>query len=233
MVTGVPTADALEAEAEVDGRRLRRQQNREAVLDALVELFDEGDYTPGTTKIADRAGISARSLFRYFDDVDDLHRAAIERSRRTAAPLAVMDIDPAAPTAQKIAAFVDARVRLHEAVGNAERATRLSAHRHDVIAAQLREGRVFFRNQARDVFAPELAGANASLLPAVDALTSIETYDLYRTTHGLSRARATGAIVTALTILLNHKGTPLRPNHKGTPLRPSHKGTPLRPRGDR
>ncbi|MEA3054666.1 MAG: hypothetical protein QOD30_98 [Actinomycetota bacterium] len=205
----VPTADAIEAE--VDGRRLRRQQNREAVLDALVELFDEGDYTPGTTKVAERAGISARSLFRYFDDVDDLHRAAIERSRLTAAPLAVMDIDPDAPTAEKVIAFVEARVRLHEAVGNAERATRLSAHRHDVIAAQLREGRAFFRNQARAVFAPELEVADAALLPAVDALTSIETYDLYRTTHGLSRTRAIAALVTALTALLNHKGTPLRP----------------------
>ena len=186
---------------QTDGRHLRRAQNREAVLDALVQLFDEGDYTPGTTKIAERAGISPRSLFRYFDDVDDLHRAAIERSRLTAAPLAVIDIDPQAPTAEKVAGFVEARVRLHEAVGNAERATRLSAHRHDVIAAQLREGRAYFRNQARDVFAPELDG-RPELLPAVDALTSIETYDLYRTTHGLSRARATSALVTALTALL-------------------------------
>jgi AcrR family transcriptional regulator len=198
-------------DTQVDGRRLRRQQNREAVLDALVALFDEGDYTPGTTKIAERAGISPRSLFRYFDDVDDLHRAAIERSRLTAAPLAVMDIDPTLPTMDKIEAFVEARVRLHEAVGNAERATRLSAHRHDVIAHQLREGRAYFRSQAGAVFAPELDGDHAALLPAVDALTSIETYDLYRTTHGLSRARATRALVTALAALLPDTGTPLPP----------------------
>ena len=189
-------------DAEVDGRRLRRHQNREAVLDALVALFEEGDYTPGTTKIAEHAGISPRSLFRYFDDVDDLHRAAIERSRLTAAPLAMMTIDPASPTADKVDAFVHARVRLHETVGNAERATRLSAHRHDVIANQLREGRAFFRNQAQEVFARELAGGRAALLPAVDALTSIETYDLFRTTHGLSRAKATAAIAAALIALL-------------------------------
>ena len=199
------------AVTEVDGRRLRRAQNRQAVLDALVGLFEDGVYQPTTNEIAERAGISPRSLFRYFDDVDDLHRAAIERSRLTAAPLAVMDIDADAPTAEKVAAFVEARVRLHEAVGNAERATRLSAHRHEVIAAQLREGRAFFRNQARTVFASELEGADASLLPAVDALTSIETYDLYRTTHGLSRVRATTALASALTALLHHRGTPLRP----------------------
>jgi AcrR family transcriptional regulator len=191
------------AVTETDGRRLRREQNRAAVLDALVELFDEGDYTPGTTRIAERAGISPRSLFRYFDDVDDLHLAAIERARTTAAPLAAMDIDPSAPTAEKIDAFVRARVRLHEAVGNAERATRLSAHRHAVIAAQLREGRAFFREQARAVFAPELrAGGRETLVPAIDALTSIETYDLFRSTHALSRAKAIDALVAALTTLL-------------------------------
>lgn len=187
---------------ETDGRRLRREQNRAAVLDALVELFEEGEYTPGTTKIAERAGISPRSLFRYFDDVDDLHRAAIERSRMIAAPLAVMDIDPTRPTTEKIDAFVHARVLLHETVGNAERATRLSAHRHTVIAEQLREGRAYFRDQAAEVFAPELEGAGAALLPSIDALCSIETYDLFRTTHGLSRAKATTALVTALTQLL-------------------------------
>jgi len=187
---------------ETDGRRLRREQNREAVLDALVELFDEGDYTPGTTRIAERAGISPRSLFRYFDDTDDLHRAAVERARTTAAPLAAMDIDPGAPTAEKVDAFVRARVRLHDAVGNAERATRLSAHRHAVIAAQLREGRAFFRDQAREVFAPELRAGRETLVPAIDALTSIESYDLFRTTHNLSRAKAIDALVASLTTLL-------------------------------
>ena len=34
--------DVTATSTEVDGRRLRREQNREAVLDALVELFREG-----------------------------------------------------------------------------------------------------------------------------------------------------------------------------------------------
>ena len=53
---------------ETDGRRLRRALNREAVVDALLSLYDEGNLRPGTDRIAERAGISPRSLFRYFDD---------------------------------------------------------------------------------------------------------------------------------------------------------------------
>src|SRR5688500_3891186 len=79
---------------EVDGRRLRRQQNREAVIDALIELFEEGSYTPSSAEVAERAGISPRSLFRYFDDVDDLNRAAVDRHIDTHRALFEIEVDP-------------------------------------------------------------------------------------------------------------------------------------------
>ncbi len=190
---------------EVDGRRLRRAQNREAVLDALVQLFEEGDYTPGTNKIAERAGISPRSLFRYFDDVDDLHRAAVERAQAMALPALEVDVAADAPLPARIQRFVDARVRLHELVGHAERAARVAAHRHPLIAAQLREGRAWFRHQARTVFAPEVHD-RPELLAAVDVLCSIESYDLFRNAHGFSRAKTTNAMTAALTALLSPTG---------------------------
>ena len=94
---------------EVDGRRLRREQNREAVLDALVGLFTEGFYQPSANEIAERAGISPRSLFRYFDDVDDLNRAAIERQLAAARPQLDIGIGPDAPTKAKVERVVEAR----------------------------------------------------------------------------------------------------------------------------
>src|SRR3954467_5709155 len=162
---------------QVDGRRLRREQNRESVVDALVELFEEGDYTPSSATIAGRAGISARSLFRYFDDVDDLNRAAIDRHIAANRHLFEPHIDPAQPTGAKIEAFVAARARLHEAVAPGARAARLCAHRHPVVAAQLHGTRTFLRAQVQRVFAPELAGDRAALLPALDELCSFEAYE--------------------------------------------------------
>ena len=87
---------------DVDGRRLDREQNREAVLDALVQLFHEGAYQPNANEIAELAGLSPRSLFRYFDDVDDLNRAAIERQLAAARPLLDLGVGPDAPTRAKI-----------------------------------------------------------------------------------------------------------------------------------
>ena len=150
---------------EVDGRRQRRAGNRQAVLDALVELFGEDRFQPSTVEISERAGISARSLFRYFDDQDDLVRAAIDHNLTAARPLLEIDIAPDTPTAEKVERIVAARMRLFEATAPAARAARVSAHRHEVLATQIRESRALLRAQLRRTFAPELDGDARRPLP--------------------------------------------------------------------
>ena len=191
---------------ELDGRRLRRQQNREEVLDALLALWDEGVYDASTAQVAERAGLSPRSLFRYFDDVDDLSRAAISRQQRRALTLLDPGVGPGAPTADKVRGVAEARVRLFESIIPAARAARASAHRNAVVRHELRESRAYLRRQLRRLFSPELAGAAPTVLPALDALCSFETYDLMRTDQGLSRARTISTIAAAMTALLDHSG---------------------------
>jgi AcrR family transcriptional regulator len=187
---------------EVDGRRLRREQNRDAALEALVQLFREGIYQPSTNEIAERAGLSPRSLFRYFDDVEDLNRAAIERQLADARPLLDVGVGPEAPTATKIEHVVEARMRLFEATAPAARAARISAHRRDVIAAQVHDARSYLRRQLERLFAPELTGERAVLLPAIDALCSFETHELLRHDQRLSATKTVAALTAALTALL-------------------------------
>ncbi|HAP77906.1 MAG TPA: TetR/AcrR family transcriptional regulator, partial [Acidimicrobiaceae bacterium] len=42
-------------------------------------LYRSGNFDPSIDEIATRSGVSARSVFRYFDDVDDLANAAIDQ----------------------------------------------------------------------------------------------------------------------------------------------------------
>src|ERR1700676_3605848 len=95
-----------------DGRQLRRERNREAVVEALLDLYSEGNLNPSTEEIACRSGLSPRSLFRYFDDVDDLIRIAVDRQRTRAIPLVPIDASADAPLAVKVAALIDQRFRL-------------------------------------------------------------------------------------------------------------------------
>ncbi len=189
-----------------DGRRLRREQNRGAVIDALLALFRDGVYQPSSAQIAARAGLSPRSLFRYFDDVDDLHTAAA-RQILLALPLLRLTILPSDPTAAKIGALVQARVRLFERIGPAARALRVSAHRHDLLARELEQNRSFFRAQLREVFEPELAAGPQLALPAIDVLCSFESYELLRRDQGLSCASVVATLVAAVTTLLTRDQT--------------------------
>ncbi|MHB1486255.1 MAG: TetR/AcrR family transcriptional regulator [Acidimicrobiales bacterium] len=191
---------------EVDGRRLRRGQNREAVIDALLELFRTGDYQPGSHVIADRAGLSPRSLFRYFDDIDDLHHAAIDRQLAAARPLLDVGVGPDAPLEERIDRIVNARVRLFETIAPAARAGRVSAHRHPVVSRQIHDSRSYLRQQLTTLFEAELGGGRRSLLPAIDALCSFETHELLRVDQRLSRTTAVSVLVDALHALLDPPG---------------------------
>lgn len=180
-----------------DGRTLRREQNREAVLDAMVALFQQGSYQPTTDEIAARAGISPRSLFRYFTDVEDLSRAVIDRELLVSQPLLEIDVDAQAPLDERVRRLVANRVRLFETIAPTARAARVAATRNPTIAAQLGERRAHLRRQVRRVLAPP-----AGTLPALDALCSFETYELLRHDQGLSKPKATQALVAGVHALL-------------------------------
>lgn len=181
--------------AALDGRRVRRHQNREAVIDALIELFHEGVYEPGSALIAERAGLSPRSLFRYFDDIDDLSHAAIDRQLAEAVPLVEVNADASAPLAVRIERLVESRVRVFEAIAPGARAARVIAHRNTVVARQVHDARRYLREQIHRLFGDTLH------LAAIDALCSFETYELLREQR-LSRPKIIATLVDSLTALL-------------------------------
>jgi AcrR family transcriptional regulator len=198
---------------EPDGRRARREQNRGAVLDALAELYREGVYEPSAAQIAERAGLSPRSLFRYFDDVDDLNRATIDQQLARARPLLAVDARPEDPPATKVERLVEARLRLYESIAPAARAARICAWRHPVLARQVTSSRSYLRHQVERLFGPELTAMGteraAAAVATTEVLCSFEGSELLRVDQGLTREQAAAALVQALLPVL--AGEPVRP----------------------
>jgi len=193
------------AEPETDGRRLRRDRNRTAVVDALLVLYREGNLRPSSAEIAERAGLSPRSLFRYFDDVDDLCRAAVDRQLELARPLLALDVTANAPLDERITALASQRLRLFEAVAPAATVLRLAAPFQPPLREQLAQSRALLRSQVAHILAPELAaldGGRRSLLAAVDVLCSFETHQLLRNEQRLSKEETARVLVGALRALL-------------------------------
>lgn len=188
-----------------DGRRLRRDRNREAVVDALLELFDEGNLNPSAEEIAARCGVSARSVFRYFDDIDMLGRVAFQRQQERVMPLLALTVTHSDPTTVKATAIAEQRARLFEAIESVGAVVRLRAPFNLVIANHLAQSRAYLRQQIADLFAPELAAhtAAAQVLSAADVLASFESWRLLRDDQHLSIADATTTLATSLCALLS------------------------------
>jgi AcrR family transcriptional regulator len=200
------------APKETDGRRLRRALNREAVVDALLDLYGEGNLRPSTDEIAERAGISPRSLFRYFEDADDLAGEAVTRQLGRAMHLLPLAVGPEAPFNARVAALVDQRLRLFTTVGQAAHVSRLRAPFQPRLAESLREGRRFLRSQVRSLFAPELTSMSddeaEAALAAGDVLSSFESYQLLTGDQGLTVDEARSVLVGTLSALLTPGDAP-------------------------
>lgn len=193
-----------------DGRRLRREQNRAAVVETLIELYEEGRYDATAAEVAERAGISLRSVFRYFDDTDDLARAAIERMHATARPLLRIDASPDDDVETRLDALVRGRIAMWRAVAPAARAARMRAPVSPVVAAEIAAARAYLRRQLQSLFARELDGARPHALAAADVLLSFESVELLLEDHRLSRSRAATVLTDALRALLAAQKEPSR-----------------------
>jgi AcrR family transcriptional regulator len=194
----------------VDGRRLRRDRNREAVVQALLELYRAGNLTPSTDEIAQRAGISARSLFRYFEDVDTLVRTAVERQQEHLATFYEVSARPDQPLEERIERFVTDRARLLDAMGPVGQLARSIAPRQPRVAAELGRIRAVLRSQLVDVFGTELAevpaGERDVVLASLDVACSWEARQLLRQDQRLGKAAAARATALAIHRLLGASG---------------------------
>lgn len=175
-----------------DGRRLRRDRNRDAVVRAVVDLFVESTGFPGLQEVADRSGVSLRSVHRYFEDPEDIVRAGLELFVREHADIIHFDDMPPAstPTAARIAWFVDHRLREHPVTSRGVINIAARAARDRGLAVATEAGRRKVIDAIRTLFAPELerlpADVAARTVATVHTTTIAEVWENMTGRHGLT-----------------------------------------------
>jgi AcrR family transcriptional regulator len=200
-VTAPLTASDLAVGPEVDGRRARRYRSRDLAVDALLDLLGEGVLRPTAQQVAERSGVSLRSIFRIFDDVESLNAAACARQVGRIRHLFV-DVMATGTLSARIDEVVGINGRLYESIAPVRRAALRAAPESPALQEQLARARNWVRTEVERVFATELAAAGRDAPAAIEMALSFEAWDQLRVAQGLSPARASATVTRVLAALL-------------------------------
>jgi AcrR family transcriptional regulator len=191
--------------ARTDGRSARAERTRDAVVDAFLTLADEGHLRPTARQISERAGVSLRSVFQHFEDLETLFATAADHQVERLRPLNVQ-IDPDAPFDDRLAQFTKARCAILERVSPVRRAALLAAPFSDVLAQRLQWSRQMNREEVERVFANELSSFPAAkrrlVLASLHSCTDWYTWETLRVHSGLSFEDATKVMSLTVRSLL-------------------------------
>lgn len=188
-----------------DGRTVRAERTRQALVESLLGLLDEGQLTPTAAAIAARAGVSERSVFQHFPDREHLLEAVAREQYERIVPT-LRPIDSTLPLPDRIDQFVQQRARLYERIGGVRRAGLLVEHESLSVAGWLATARQAKAAETERVFRRELDAMppdeREPLSAALVSLCSWSAWDGWRTHQRLSVGRARAALAAGIAALL-------------------------------
>lgn len=193
-----PTSSAATT-ISLDGRRERGARNKEAVVSALLELYSQGEVQPPAARIAEIAGVSERSVFRYFDDMEDLASCAInvqwERVRELYETL-----DSSGDLTKRINSIIDHRLKLYDKVGSVMRVAVVAAYKSQVVAMAVKERRQIMSRRALQQFENELKSVSdvENKERILDYTLSLENIIYLKEALGLSHGKVRETLNAAI-----------------------------------
>jgi TetR/AcrR family transcriptional regulator, regulator of autoinduction and epiphytic fitness len=192
----------------IDGRRARGLRTRDAIISALLDLVAGGDVAPTAQRIADRAGVSVRSVYQHFADVEGLYADAADRTYEWVRESA-KEVEASLPVAGRVDAFVDDRTGALEALLPFHRAVRLMEPNSDRVQGYRLAMEKWEKDRVAEVFAPELRAMDSprrsAVLAGVDVLASADSWDHLRR-NGQSARAARQVVRTGILCLLGVTG---------------------------
>jgi len=192
----------------LDGRLSRAARSRAAICDACLDLLQEGVLRPSADQLADRAGLSRRSIFYHFKDLAELYDAVVEAGLQRCAPL-LEEVSAELPLELRIRQLVERRCSFFEATSPFTWALTAQSLGGEASEQARRVSRSALESQRADVerlFGDQLQGRSrgerGELIEALASAANAPTWEYLRRTRGLSIPRARGVVGRTLKALL-------------------------------
>jgi AcrR family transcriptional regulator len=180
----------------VDGRVERRKASRRKLIDCTRQLIIEGYAEPTAGQVADRTGLTTRTLFRHFPDMKSLYLEVFSEGRELA--LAVMDEPfPSGSSAELLRTIVARRARVYEHLLPMQISRTLLLHRSDRAQSDTRNDVKRRRKRLKAILPAEVT-ADPLLFEAIDGVLSVVFWVSLRRDQKLSAQRAEEVMLCAV-----------------------------------
>lgn len=167
-----------------DGRVERSERTRAQIVEAMITLMNQGIYVATAQRISDEAGVSIRTLFRHFPEMDLLYREVDEATKPSYLHYFAKQLLDG-PLDKRVASAVDARIATYIEVAHLEKATHALLWRSAFMQENYRRAQLDLRSDFLKVV-PELKKQSAESRHVVDAVTSFEFFERLYMHQGLS-----------------------------------------------
>lgn len=187
-----------------DGRHARSERSRQAMVDALLDLLRDGNMRPSSAQIAERAGVTQRTLFNQFGDMESLVQAVAARQARRI--LGMLPRAEGATLEERVASYCAGLQGLLEETMHVRWAVVSNPHADWTGAAAVGAAREFMRGHLAEAFAPELVAldddGHAEVLDALELETDPAAWRLRRVLQGLEADQARRAVQRTMLAVL-------------------------------
>ena len=184
-----------------DGRRLRSERSKQAIIDASLQLMEEGVLVPTAQLISERAGVGIRSFFRHFEDMETLFATIDEQTREETEGLFVGG-DRDGSTEERILHAVERRADGYERRKQMILSTAAQSWRHAILRKNYARYQRGLRKDLDD-WLPELKTVSPNRREMIDAAASFEMWHRLRVHQGLSKKTSLEIVVEAISSLIN------------------------------
>jgi len=196
----------------LDGRLGRKAKSRLAICEACLDLIQEGVLQPSADRIANRAGVSRRSVFNHFTDLAELYDAVGEVGMQRYAPL-LEPVSQSEPVAERLEHLVEVRSRFLEATVPITRALTAQALVGQAVEQAVRVSREAVQRHLLNIerlFGSEVENLSAQersdVIEAMAAATSPHQWEYLRRSRGKSMVRSRAIVERNLKAILRDVG---------------------------
>ena len=185
-----------------DGRRLRSERSRKAMIDAALELIEEGNFAPTAKQISECAGVGIRSFFRQFEDMDQFFAAVDEHRVGSFWESFLHEGDRTGVLTERLDSIVATYAKAFEEHRSLLLATKSLRWSSRVLKENYERYQQISRAN-KERWLPEISQLPSDERELADAYLSLEMWHRLRDIQGLSCSAAQALVLKAVTRLLD------------------------------